>query len=226
MIEIIPNWHPIFVHFSVGLLLTAAAFHVAAVITGRETLKQTFTIVANWNLWVGTVVTVATVTAGWIAFNSVEHDTPSHLAMLEHRNWALVTFAAFLAVGLWSLFRAKKHAPIQWPLTIAVGVAGLLLISTAWHGGELVYRHGLGVMSLPNPDEHAHAAGAGHDHGGEDHEHESTHEHEHEHDQEMKDTLEKDTMEMDTQTPSPESETAEQSETEHTHEPGHEHHDH
>jgi uncharacterized membrane protein len=223
MIEIIPNWHPIFVHFSVGLLLTAAAFHVAAVVTGREALKQTFTTVANWNLWVGTVLTVATVTAGWIAFNSVEHDTPSHLAMLEHRNWALVTFAAFLAVAIWSLSRAKKHLPIQWPLTIAVGVAGLLLISTAWHGGELVYRHGLGVMSLPNPDEHAHAAGVAHDHGGESHEHEPAHEHEHEHehDQEMSDS-----MQTDSHTPSPESGTTEQSESNHTHEPGQEHHDH
>lgn len=36
--------------------------------------------------------------------------------------------------------------------------AGVLLASTAWHGGELVYRHGLGVMSLPQPE------GEGHDH--------------------------------------------------------------
>ena len=28
MIEIIPNWHPAFVHFTVALLITAAAIHL------------------------------------------------------------------------------------------------------------------------------------------------------------------------------------------------------
>ena len=27
-----------------------------------------------------------------------------------------------------------------------------LLMTTAWYGGELVYRHGIGVMSLPNAE--------------------------------------------------------------------------
>jgi hypothetical protein len=96
--------------------------------------------------------------------------------MIEHRNWAMATFAAFLLVGLWSWFRAKQQKPIQWPLVIAVCAAGLLLISTAWHGGELVYRHGLGVMSLPNPDEHAHGEGAAHDHPHDEHAHEHSQE--------------------------------------------------
>jgi len=170
MIEIIPNWHPIFVHFSVGLLLIAALFHIVVMLTRDGDLKQAFSHVANWNLWVGTAISLVTVIAGWFAYNSVNHDTPSHLAMIEHRNLALVTFAVYLAVGLWSAMAAKKHAPIQWPLVIAVCVAGGLLASTAWHGGELVYRHGLGVMSLPNPDAHAHGEGAGHNH---DHGHDS-----------------------------------------------------
>lgn len=38
--------------------------------------------------------------------------------------------------------------------------AGLLL-STAWHGGELVYRYGLGVMSMPK----SHGEGHAHEHG-------------------------------------------------------------
>ena len=192
MIEIIPNWHPIFVHFSVGLLLIAALFHIAVMLAGDGALKQAFIQVANWNLWAGTAISAVTVVAGWFAYNSVNHDTPSHLAMIEHRNLALVTFAVYLAVCLWSAMAAKKHAPIKWPLVIAVCVAGGLLVSTAWHGGELVYRHGLGVMSLPNPDAHVHGEGGDHehDHGHEDasqpqspgHAHDDGHEHSHEHD--------------------------------------------
>ena len=51
---------------------------------------------------------------------------------------------------------------------VAMVISGTVLMSTAWHGGELVYRYGLGVMSLPKAegDGHDHSHGGGHDHGG------------------------------------------------------------
>lgn len=236
MIEIIPNWHPIFVHFTIGLLLTAALFHLAAMLTGNQPLKQTLTHVANWNLWLGVLITIVTVAAGWLAFNSVNHDTPSHLAMIEHRNWAMVTFAAYLLVGIWSLFRAKQHAPLNWTLVIAVCGAGILLLSTAWHGGELVYRHGLGVMSLPNPDEHAHGEATAHDHGHDNHAHEQAseqskdHEHnDHDHDHTIDQTSEGGEQDSSAETVEPLEQDAgagSQPQSGHTHEPGNEHHDH
>jgi len=50
---------------------------------------------------------------------------------------------------------------------ISMVVAGSILASTAWRGSELVYRYGLGVMSLPKSegDGHNHAHGGGHDYG-------------------------------------------------------------
>lgn len=178
MIEIIPNWHPIFVHFTLGLLLTTAVIHVVAMFAGDGPLKQTLTHVANWNLWIGAGVTLATVAAGIYAFNTVTHDTPSHEVMLEHRNLALGSFVAFSAIAVWSFLRANKQRPLQWPLVIAVGAASTLLVSTAWHGGELVYRHGLGVMSLPNPANHVHSGQAHeHDHEGHTHEEATAHDH-------------------------------------------------
>lgn len=219
MIEIIPNWHPIFVHFTVGLLLSTVAFHVAAVITGSDPLKQTLSSVANWTLWAGTVITIATVAAGWIAFNTVNHDTPSHHVMLEHRNLAMMTLATFIAVALWSWFRAKKNAPIQWPVVIAVCIAGVLLISTAWHGGELVYRHGLGVMSLPKQEAHTHGEGVAHDHAPPGETHKPADEHDHEHDTHQE-------SDAETSAPSPDSEQTSPSQSDHTHEPGQENHTH
>ncbi len=49
-------------------------------------------------------------------------------------------------------------------------LAGLISVSTlavtAWYGGELVYRHGLGVMALPKASDHTHAKGTpAHSHG-------------------------------------------------------------
>ena len=162
MIEIIPNWHPVFVHFTIGLLIVASLFHVVAAFNSKSANYYQFENVANWNLWVGTVFAVITVVAGWFAFNSVDHDTPSHLAMIDHRNWALGTTALFILLAIWSFRRAQKAIAITWLITVPLLVASGLLGATGWKGGELVYRHGLGVMSLPDTGAHDHA---GHDHG-------------------------------------------------------------
>ncbi|MCK4587195.1 MAG: DUF2231 domain-containing protein, partial [Gammaproteobacteria bacterium] len=107
-----------------------------------------------------------TVVAGVVAYNSVAHDTPSHEAMTEHRNWALVTAVLFIILAIWSWQRAKTGLGMSMVLLAALLVSGGLLASTAWLGGEAVYRYGLGVMSLPKTDSHDHDHGrAGGDHG-------------------------------------------------------------
>lgn len=162
MIEIIPNWHPVFVHFAIGLLSISALFHLIAALNNKSTNYYQFESVANWNLWAGTLFALVTVAAGWVAYNSVDHDTPSHLAMTDHRNWAMGTTGLFLVLAVWSFLRARKSIPIGWALTLLLIAATALLTATGWKGGELVYRHGLGVMSLPSQSEHDHDA---HDHG-------------------------------------------------------------
>jgi len=166
MIEIIPNWHPIFVHFAVALLIMAVIFHIVAAVNNQSTNYYQFENVANWNLWIGALFAIITVVAGWFAYNSVKHDTPSHLAMTDHRNWAMVTTGLFVLLAIWSFRRAKKSVAISWLIALPLVAASGLLGVTAWKGGELVYRHGLGVMSLPDAGKHDHA---GHDHGDHDH---------------------------------------------------------
>jgi uncharacterized membrane protein len=168
MIEIIPNWHPVFVHFTIALLIIATLFHIIAVLNNKSTTYYQFESVANWNLWTGALFAVVTVIAGWFAYNSVEHDTPSHLAMTDHRNWALGTTVLFIALAVWSFRRAKKSVAISWLIVLPLIIASGLLGITGWKGGELVYRHGLGVMSLPNTGAHDHA---GHEHAGDEHAH-------------------------------------------------------
>ncbi|MDT8382872.1 MAG: DUF2231 domain-containing protein [Gammaproteobacteria bacterium] len=169
MIEIIPNWHPILVHFTVGLLLTAVLLFVVARLVGNVALRRQWEIVAQWNLWLGAAVTVLTVIAGIVAYNSVAHDTPSHAAMTEHRNWALLTAVLFLVLAVWSALRARAKRTINGPLLAGLLLAGGLLLTTAWHGGEIVYRYGLGVMSLPKTDSHGHADAHDGQAGGDDH---------------------------------------------------------
>ena len=161
MIEIIPNWHPIFVHFTVALLSLAVCFHIVQPFFKEGIIKQHFFILARWNLWIGTGISLITVITGWFAYNSVVHDTPSHAAMTEHRNWALITISLFILLTVWSFRSEINNRQSGKAFLVSLFIAGILLFSTAWHGAEIVYRYGLGVMSLPQVEDDGHS----HEHG-------------------------------------------------------------
>lgn len=157
-IEIIPNWHPIFVHFTIALFSIATLLIVGGVAM-KNKLGEKILDYGYANLWLGALFTIATVAAGLYAYNTVAHDEPSHMAMTDHRNWAFLTASIFLILAIWSikLFRSnKKRNPI---FIGSLLIATTLLSITGWKGGEVVYRYGLGVMSLPNADAHQHTGG-------------------------------------------------------------------
>lgn len=153
-IEIIPNWHPIFVHFTIGLLGISALLYLATLIFKKESLL----VAARWNLWIGAIITAGTVLAGFQAYNTVAHDAASHAAMTDHRNWGLVTAGLFTLLALWATWKQRTAKTVH-PLfvLIIIGAAALLAI-TGYKGGEVVYRHGTGVLRLPEV----------HDNGGHD----------------------------------------------------------
>jgi uncharacterized membrane protein len=164
MIEIIPNWHPIFVHFTIGLLSISALFYLVGAVLKKEQLL----IVARWNLWIGALITIGTVLAGWYAYNTVNHDGPSHAAMTDHRNWALGTAAVFLVLALWALWKQRGAKTISLVFVAVILLAAGMLAVTGYKGGEVVYRHGLGVMRMPEmrgDDGHASHGHEGHEHG-------------------------------------------------------------
>lgn len=144
-IEIIPNWHPIFVHFTVGLLGISALLYLVGLVLKKENLL----IAARWNLWIGAVITVGTVLAGLYAYSTVAHDGLSHAAMIDHRNWALPTASVFVALALWAAWKQRGAKTVS-PVFVAIMLlASGLLAVTGYKGGEVVYRHGMGVMRMP-----------------------------------------------------------------------------
>jgi len=156
MIEIIPNWHPIMVHFSVALLLTSTALLAWSLFRGHTSADQTTVVSGRLVLWIGLVAVILTVAAGLQAYYSVGHDGRSHAAMTDHRNWGFGALAAFLVAGVLSWTRRKSSLPVR-DVVLLLASSGILLV-TAYKGGELVYRYGLGVQSLPA------VTGDGHDH--------------------------------------------------------------
>lgn len=153
MIEIIPNWHPVFVHFTVALLSVSLGLFVLNLVVKCDQAV----LVAKWTLWMGSGISLLTLAAGIYAYNTVAHDTPSHEAMTQHKNLALITLALLVPVVLWSVVSERKGKVLGAGFVVLFLLVGGMLASTAWHGGEVVYRYGIGVMSLPKTDKHDHA---------------------------------------------------------------------
>jgi uncharacterized membrane protein/ketosteroid isomerase-like protein len=160
MIEIIPNWHPLLVHFTIGLLGASTLLFLGRLLMKPGTRTNHVETAALWMLWLGAAFTILTLAAGFYAFATVGHDAPSHEAMKEHRNLALATATAFFALAGLSFFRLRMGKPLPGFFPWAMAAAAVLLGFTAWHGAELVYRHGLGVLALPKvegEEHHPHA---------------------------------------------------------------------
>jgi len=87
MIDIIPNWHPIWVHFAIALLITSAGFYLLfgwrAPLAGRPSNAL---IIARWTLWLGVFAAVGALFTGYWASGSVEHNDLAHANMMVHRN--------------------------------------------------------------------------------------------------------------------------------------------
>ncbi len=166
MPEIIPNYHPLLVHFTIALLSISVVFYVIRLLLPvNHRWREQWLNMANWSLWTGCLFAIATVIAGWFAYNSVAHDTPSHAAMTLHRNWAIPTAVLFLLIGFSSIRLAMTNKLPGFKFISVSIVAAIMLMVTGWLGAEAVYRYGLGVMSLPKVE--AGADGHNHSHGAE-----------------------------------------------------------
>lgn len=152
MFEIIPNFHPAIVHFPIAFSTAAVAFFMVGVLFKKRPYAAQCLMMGRWMLLGAVLFALIAVVFGWFAFNSVAHDEVSHAAMKVHRNWALVALTTLLVPAVWSGRSGKMlspNIPSRGFLVLLVA-AWLLVMSTAWHGAELVYRYGLGVMALPD----------------------------------------------------------------------------
>lgn len=163
--EIIPNIHPVIVHFSVALLITSMVLFVVAYLRGKTDRDEKLLYAARLIFWLGMGAILLTVLAGIQAYNSVDHDRASHAAMTDHKNWAFGAFGLFLLTAF-MMWRERKGG-LGMVSLICLIMACLVLMTVAYKGGHLVYKFGLGVQSLPEKsgegEGHDHAEGAGHD---------------------------------------------------------------
>ena len=168
MIEIIPNWHPLFVHFPIAFATAAVFFVLIGKLFKAKPWAKQCLIFGRWMLWAAALFACIAAVFGWFAYNSVEHDEAGHLAMTLHRNLALMALGALVLLAVIDLWPKRTATLPSYGLLTLLIASWLLVVNAAWHGGEVVYRHGLGVMALPDVESEAQP----HQHDGAEHDHE------------------------------------------------------
>ncbi|MDZ4865104.1 MAG: DUF2231 domain-containing protein [Gemmatimonadota bacterium] len=149
-------WHPMVIHFPLVALLLAVTLDVVGAWTRSIRWRDAATLV--W--WVGLLGAAAAVTTGLIAYGKVEHSEPAHLAMTLHRNLALFTVALLVVAAVWRWRRPQSR------LAAGAGILGALgLLTVGYLGGDLVFRHGLGIPSAALEQITHERGGEAHHHG-------------------------------------------------------------
>jgi uncharacterized membrane protein len=156
MIDIIPNWHPVWVHYPIALLTIATLLMILSSLRSAAPWAHTLTQVARWNLLIGGAALLPTLISGHLAYGSVLHDSAGHDAMHRHMSAAWTTTLLFLPALILAWRERSRAVGASAPVLLLMVLGTTVLSATAWLGAENVYRHGIGVERLPNPSDHRH----------------------------------------------------------------------
>ena len=131
--------HPMLIAFPLGLLTTAVIFDVVYLATD----KVSFAVAAAYAIGAGVIGGLIAAIPGWIDWMKIPAGTRAKRIGLVHGAGNIVVTALF-ALSWFLRSNATGWEPDVWSLVCSfAGVA--LAGTTAWLGGELVERLGVGV---------------------------------------------------------------------------------
>ena len=137
--------HPILVHFPIALLFTSVFFDFTAMISKRDSFRQT----GFWLLILGWFGGLAATLSGFWSEEAVEKMGRVPEPAIERHEFlaiaTLVVFAVLFLIRRWKNARPSFQKNIAYAVIAAIGLA--LLSTTGFLGGDLVYRYGAGVQS-------------------------------------------------------------------------------
>jgi len=141
-----PNIHPLLTHFPIALLTLSLVVDLLGIAFRRLGLER----VGSWGQVLGTIGLAATVVSGLLARNAVALSADAESTFQTHEQIAFLVLALASGLSLWRI-----GSRMQLPgdrrmiyLLLSLGTVILLWVG-AWHGGELVYRFGIGVQQVP-----------------------------------------------------------------------------
>jgi uncharacterized membrane protein len=147
LMNIIPGWHPIVVHFPLALIVTAAAsLSLARFLPGEEMVAMLASW-GTWNLCLGAVTVFLALGTGLAASIGLQIDAAAHQAVSAHVKSAVVTTMLVLLVAVWRGAGAAANSRPTWGFLVMLWLATGALTVTGYRGGQNVYRYGIGVAS-------------------------------------------------------------------------------
>ena len=137
--------HPTLIGLPLGLFVTAVVFDILRIITGNPTWSS----VAFYMIAAGVIGGLVAAVFGlldWLAITSGTR--PKRLGVI-HGLGNLILVLLF-AVSWW-LRLPQPAAPTKLALTLSF-LGAALAFYTGWLGGELVFKHGVGVEQQTGPE--------------------------------------------------------------------------
>ena len=148
----IPSLHVLVIHFPIAFLCLAPLFDVGCLFFRRRVWLDR----AATSLYImGTIGAGAAYLSGERASEMIAEITPvAESALADHENMAVLTLIALAVVSLvrltvsWLAREDRRiHIGIFRLVALPIALVGLALLAlTADAGGNLVYRHGVGVQ--------------------------------------------------------------------------------
>ncbi len=135
--------HPAAVHFPIALLCLGLA---AAWLSLSRRAPAWLEPAVSWLLWLGSLAAWCAMGLGLLAEKTAPHVPPAWEALADHKTLGFWSVGLFTALSLW-----RKLWPERWrlPFALAWALCVVVLLATAYHGGQVVFDFGMGVGS-PN----------------------------------------------------------------------------
>lgn len=139
-----PNLHPVFVHFPIALIAVITFCEIAALLTRRTIFREASVIMAIFAL-LGAIASVAT---GLAAEETVWHDDAGHELMEIHETVGLIFLGIIILYSTFRVVFRNRYGITSWICTFLAVVGLGVVFYTGYLGGEMVFRHGVGVKAV------------------------------------------------------------------------------
>jgi uncharacterized membrane protein len=130
--------HPSIVHFPIALLPVSIGADIIGRATGNRGLLET----ARYTMGIAAVGSALSGVTGLIAQEEVNVEGETLDLLITHRN---LNIGSTLLAGAMALWRSRRYRPSLGYLGLGLAGVGTIIYS-AYLGGTLVYKHGVGVQ--------------------------------------------------------------------------------
>ncbi len=151
--ESIAAFHPKVVHFAIALLLTYVLIEILYLFFKKDYLNKSATLI----LFLGVLGAIASLITGNQAFHYAEYlfdnyDVKIPLGIIdeheEYAKWTTFWFTGILVIRVFLNLKNRFRGVLQILVILLSLVGTYFIYETGEHGGELVYKHGVGTKLI------------------------------------------------------------------------------